>query len=144
VGNVHATLKGNRIVGNEMGLSIDAGFPYRTATTVTGPICDQRVYSGKMDLTLTDNTVAGSHLTPALITFTRNSAALTPAMLPKWQYLHGATFTITDNQGALAGARIDHPEADPYVGPCPGDAAHESLGNTLRYNGVVLANGRNF
>ena len=83
-------------------------------------------------------------MAPALVTFTRNAAALNPAMLPQWQYLHGATFTITDPQGALADARLDHPEHDPFLGPCAGDSANETLGNTLRYNGVDLSYRRNF
>jgi len=65
-------------------------------------------------------------------------------MLPLWQYLHAATFVVSDADGTLANAWIDHPATDPYVGPCPGDATHESLGNVLIYNGAVLPNGRNF
>jgi hypothetical protein len=143
-GNVHAAIVDNRIVGNEMGFVIDAGFPYRTDETPNGPTCDPRVFSGSIDLTLGGNTVAGSHLTPALVTFTRSTAALNPATLSQWQYLHGATFTISDPDHALAGALIDHPEADPFLGPCAGDKAHETLGNILRYNGSLLPYGRNF
>jgi hypothetical protein len=77
-------------------------------------------------------------------TFTRNTAALNPAMLPQWQYLHGATFVIADRDGTLANAWIDHPESDPFLGPCAGNATPESLGNVLIYNGVVVPNGRNF
>jgi hypothetical protein len=143
-GNVHASIVNNRIVDNEMGFSIDAGFPYRKVDTTSGPTCDTRVYSGSIDLTLSGNTVAASRLTPALVTFTRNTAALNPSTLPQWQYLHGATFTITDPENVFAGARIDHPETDPFLGPCPGDAIHEQLGNVLRYNGSVLPFGRNF
>ncbi len=139
-GNVRALLQDNRIVGNEMGLSVDAGFPYRRV----GTTCDPRVFSGSIDLTLKGNTLANSLLTPALVTFTRNGPALNPSTLPQWQYLHGATFTITDPQGALADAWIDHPERDPFLGPCAGDAVHELLGNTLRYNGIELPNGKNF
>jgi hypothetical protein len=143
-GNVHASITGNRIVGNAMGFAIDAGFPFRTDSTIKGPTCDPRVFSGSIDLTLSGNTVAGSTLTPALVTFTRNTAAITPSMLSQWQYLHGATFTISDPDHSLAGAQIDHPEVDPFLGPCPADAAHETLGNILRYNGILLPNGRNF
>lgn len=139
-GNVHALLQGNRIAGNRTGLFVDAGFPYRRV----GTTCDPRVYSGSIDLTLKGNTLTDSLLTPALVTFTRNSAALNPATLPQWQYLHGATFAITDPDGTLADAWIDHPERDPFLGPCAGDAVNEPLGNILRYNGVELANGRNF
>ena len=61
-----------------------------------------------------------------------------PAQRPLWQYLHGATFSISDRDGTLADALIDHPAADPFVGPCPGDATREPLGNTLIYNGQVI------
>jgi hypothetical protein len=143
-GHVHASVTGNRIVGNEMGFSIDAGFPYRKVQTPRGPVCDARVYSGSIDLSLSGNTVAGSRLTPALITFTRSTGALDPSTLPLWQYLHGATYTIADPENILAGALIDHPDTDPFVGPCPADATHENLSNLLRYNGQVLPHGRNF
>jgi hypothetical protein len=119
---------------------IDAGFPYRRVGTTS----DDRVYSGTVDLTLAGNTVTGSRTSPAPVTFTRNMTALNPATLPQWQYLHGAAFTITDPQGALASAWIDHPETDPFLGSCPADFGHEALGNTLRYNGSVLPFGRNF
>ena len=139
-GRVHALAQGNRVAGNRMGISIDAGFPYRRV----GAVCDTRVYWGAIDLRLSGNTVTGSLLTPALITFTRHAAALNPTMLSEWQYLHGASFVISDNDGTLADALIDHPESDPLLGQCPGDAAHEPLRNTLLYNGAVMPNGRNF
>jgi hypothetical protein len=139
-GNIRALLQGNRIIGNRIGLLADAGFPYRRV----GTTCDQRVYSGSIDLTLKGNTLTDSLLTPALITFTRNTAALNPATLPQWQYLHDARFTITDREGTLADAWIDHPERDPVLGPCVGDIVNETLNNILRYNTVNLSNGRNF
>jgi hypothetical protein len=138
--HVHALVEDNRINGNRIGITIDAGFPYRRV----GTVCDTRVYSGEIDLTLAGNTVAGSLLTPGLVTFTRSTAALTPSMLPQWQYLHAATFVISDRDGTLADAWIDHPASDPFLGPCPGDAAPEPLENALIYNGVALPNGRNF
>lgn len=97
-----------------------------------------------MDLRFTDNTLSESTLTPAVVTFTRNTAALTPSMLPEWQYLHGATFTIEDQDGLLADAWIDHPATDPILSPCAADAADELLGNLLIYNSRVLPNDRNF
>ena len=139
-GHVHARIEGNRIDGNRIGITIDAGFPYRQV----GTVCDPRVFSGEIDLTLAGNTVTGSLLTPGLVTFTRNTAALTPSTLPQWQYLHATTFMLSDRDGTLADAWIDHPASDPFVGPCPGDAAHEPLQNTLIYNGVELLEGRNF
>ena len=133
-------MKDNRIAGNELGMSMDAGFPYRQA----GATCDPRGFTGTIDLELKDNVLTGSLLAPALVTFTRNDAALDPGALSRWQYLHDATFAISDPQGTLADAWIDHPETDPFLGPCPGDATNEALGNTLRYNGADLPNGRNF
>jgi hypothetical protein len=134
IGNVRATIAGNRIADNQIGVTIDAGFPFRRV----GSACDPRVYSGRFDLEFRDNTLTGSQFIPALITFTRNQAALHQFPLDLWQYLHSGTFDITDNDGMLADAVIDHPELDPFVGPCPNDATHELLGNTLLYNGTVV------
>ncbi len=137
-GNVKATVQGNRIVDNAIGVIVDAGFPYRRV----GEICDPRVYSGTIDLELRGNTLSGSRRTPALISFTRVTTAVNQLELPAWQYLHSTTYDISDVDGALAGAWIDHPELDPYVGPCPNDSTREALDNTLIYNGAVLANMR--
>jgi hypothetical protein len=133
-GNVRARIEGNRIADNEIGVTIDAGFPFRRV----GATCDPRVYSGRFDLELRGNTLSGSLFIPALITFTRNQAALHQFPLDLWQYLHSAIYTITDEDGTLANAVIDHPALDPFVGPCANDATHELLGNTLIYNGTVL------
>ena len=137
---VHALVQDNRLDGNRIGVQIDAGFPFRS---VSGA-CESRVYSAAVDLDLRGNSLTGSLLAPALVTFTRNNAALNSSMLPLWQYLHNATYTISDEDGTLASAWIDHPAADPFTGPCPGDATNEPLGNVLVYNGVALPNGRNF
>jgi len=138
--SVYALVQGNQIIGNRTGIIVDAGFPHRQ----DGATCDTRIYSGNMDLRFTGNTLSENILTPALITFTRSTAALTPSTLPEWQYLHGATFTIDDQDGLLADAWIDHPATDPILGPCPADAVDEVLGNVLIYNNVILPNGRNF
>jgi Protein of unknown function (DUF1565) len=138
--SIHALVQDNRIDGNRIGVQLDAGFPYRSVSDV----CDSRVYSGVVDLNFAGNTLTGSVQVPALVTFTRNQAALNTSMLSQWQYLHAATFTIADSDGALADAWIDHPTSDPFVGPCPGDASNEHLGNVLLYNGIALPNGRNF
>lgn len=138
--HIQALVQDNRISGDLIGISIDAGFPYRSV----GNVCDPRVFSGSVEVRFAGNTVVGSLLAPALVTFTRNTAALKPETLPLWQYLHAATFVIDDADGALENAWIDHPESDPVLGPCPGDATHESLGNVLIYNESVVPNGRNF
>jgi hypothetical protein len=138
--SVIALVQGNRMVGNRVAVYIDAGFPYRRV----GTTCDSRVYSGLIYLRFEGNTLSGSLLRSGLVTFTRSLAALSPTTLPQWQYLHDASFTISDHDGILAGAWIDHPANDPFLGPCPADATHETLGNVLIYNGLVLPNGRNF
>ena len=133
-GNVRATIQGNRIADNEIGVTIDAGFPFRRV----GTTCDPRVYSGTFILEFRGNAVSGSRFIPALIAFTRNQPALHQVPLDFWQYLHAATYDITDPDGTLADALIDHPEVDPFLGLCPNDAAHELLDNTLIYNGALL------
>ena len=102
------------------------------------------MFSGTIDLELKDNTVTGSITADSLVTFTRSTAALNTAQLPLWQFLHGATFEISDPEGTMANAWIDHPAADPYLGACPGDATNEPLDNVLIYNGALMPNGRNF
>jgi hypothetical protein len=140
-GNVVARIQGNRIVGNEMGMSIDAGFPYRQYGPVP-QLCDARVYTGSFDISLRGNTLTGSHLTPALISFTRNSASFNPATRGAWQFLHGATYVIDDPEGSLTGYWLDHAETDRFTGGvCPADAAAEVLGNTLIYNGATVGYG---
>lgn len=138
--SVFALVQGNRIVGNRVGIVIDAGFPYRRDDTV----CDPRVYSGTMDLRFRGNALSDSLVSSSLITFTRSTAALTPSTLSTWKYLHAATFVIDDADGILASSWIDHPATDPFLGPCPGDETREPLGNSLIYNGQLLSNGRNF
>ncbi len=137
-GNVTAVIKDNRIVGNEIGVIIDAGFPFRKV----GAACDGRIYSGTLDVDLRDNILSESRLVPALITFTRSTAALNQATLSLWQYLHGARFTIDDRDQSLAGAWIDHPLQDPVLGECPADSQREALGNQLIVNGTLVPQGR--
>ncbi len=139
-GHINALLRGNRIARNVTGVLIDAGFPFRQVDDT----CDPRLYSGTIDLRLEDNTVSGSLDVASWITFTRWPGAQDPESLASWQYLHAAVFTITDRQRVLGDIAIDHPERDPLVGPCPGDQMDEPLDNVLRYNGVVLPNGRNY
>ena len=138
--NVSALILENRMVGNRIGVVIDGGFPYRR---VDGA-CDGRVFSGTMNLRFAGNTLSGSTMAPSLITFTRNMASLSQALLPQFQYLHGASFNISDRDGILSDAWIDHPANDPFIGPCAADAVHEPLNNLLFYNGQVLPFGRNF
>ena len=137
-GHVRALIKGNRLVHNQIGFIIDAGFPYRRV----GTVCDPRTYSGTIDVTLNENTIAGSTVTPSLITFTRVTAALNQSTLSAWQYVHDATYTITDPDGTLTGYWFDHPVRDEFVGPCSATQLPVVLSNHLAYNGTEISNGR--
>jgi len=138
--HVAALVQDNRLVGNRIGVVVDAGFPYRSVAGV----CDPRVFSGSITMELRGNTLSESLDRSALIAFTRSTAALNQTTLSQWQYLHGAAITVSDPEGTLANAAIDHPAADPFVGPCPNDATAEALENVLTYNAAVQPNGRNF
>ena len=94
-------------------------------------MCSIRSYTGIIDLELAGNTLTGSLLTPALVTFTRNEAALNPSVLPKWQYLPAAKFVISDRDGTLADAWIGHPEFDPFLRPVSWGRGHEGLAKCL-------------
>jgi hypothetical protein len=131
-GSVTAHLRDNRIVGNEIGLIIDAGFPNRDTQ------CASRLYTGSIDVTLGGNLLADSRLTEAIISFTRFSASLDKLCgQAQWQYLRNATYTIDDPDGTIGGYWIDHVENNPFFSsspPCSPDDG-EPLGNRLFYNG---------
>lgn len=130
-GNVTATVSNNRISNNNLGFSIEAGFPYRTF----GGFPDPRLHNGTLYLFLEGNVVSGNLLTPALISFTRNTATFAPSQLTtQWKYLEHSTYYITDSDGDLNGYWFDHPASDPVDG--------RTLQNTLIINGVVIPNGR--
>jgi hypothetical protein len=140
-GNVSAVLQGNTIEGNQIGVMIDAGFPYRLGAENIG--CDNRVFTATLSVRLRGNSFRGNLANNALVTFTRNSTATRTAERSSWQYLHGATITIDDVDNALAGFWFDHPANDPYLGPCVNDATHEELDNTLIFNGTEMPRVRN-
>lgn len=148
-GSVQALIRNNRITGNRVGISIDAGFSTRRNPAPAADTCDERTFSGYMDLTLRKNQLSGSLLAPALITFTqaqttRSVLEGTTPSFPTIQFLHSATYNIIDPDGTLADAYILHPKTDPFVGPpCAADAEREELHNTLRINGVIVPNSGN-
>jgi hypothetical protein len=139
-GHVRASVRGNRLVNNQIAVEIDAGFPYR----VLAGVCDPRTYSGSIEATFARNTVSGSTLTPALFSFTRSILATTPSMAPLWQYVHNSLISIADPDGSLAGFWKDHPTHDPIVGSCPNDLVAEPLFNRLFYNGAEVSTGRSY
>lgn len=133
-GNVKATISNNRISNNKFGFSIDAGFPYRTF----GGSPDPRLHNGTLNLSLAGNEVIGNLLAPALISFTRNTATLTPNNplngLSQYKYLEHSIFDVTDSDGNLQSYWLDHPVSDPIDG--------RTLQNTLSINSVEIPNGR--
>jgi hypothetical protein len=128
--HVTAFIVGNRVRSNTIGVVIDAGFPHRAV----GSNVDPRLFRGSLDVTLQDNDVAANLSAPALVTFTRNSAALSPAQLTSWKYLQDSNFRISDPQNSLAGFWLDHPVVDPIDG--------RNLENLLIINGSRIENDR--
>ncbi len=140
-GNIQATIRNNRLVGNTIGISIDAGFVTRLVPPIPSTTCDTRLFTGLFDLSFRDNTLTGSLSKAALISFTQLQATLGTLSLSRTQYLHIATFRIDDRDHVFTGALIDHPEKDQFVGgPCSADTIAESLGNMLSINGLPVGN----
>lgn len=135
-GNLVAVIRDNTLSDNSFGISIDAGCPYRTRDQMVDP----RMYTGTLRLQLEGNTIAGNTLAPALISFTRFSAALNPSELDpalsptSWKYLAGSLYDIHDAEGELADVWLDHPATDPIDG--------RFLGNTLRIDDNEVPEGR--
>lgn len=121
-------MSGNRTANNSFGATIDAGFPFRS-----GP----RLWTATFGITFSGNTVFGNRNAPALITFTRNTAALgiEGENLKKFKYLQDSVIDLS-TRGELDGYWFDHPAIDPIDG--------RVLNNTLIVNGVTIPNGRNF
>jgi hypothetical protein len=151
-GKATISLNGNRLTNNRYALVVDAGFPRRNALPWPSATClDTRTFTGQLSVSLNDNVIGPSSVTPALVSFTRSQVFQAPAANPiaGWQYLHNASISIADpalTLGGTDGFRIDHQEVDQFVGGnCPGDLVPEPLGNRLTYNGIeVLAPVRNF
>jgi hypothetical protein len=126
--NITVFATDNRITNNTVGITIDAGFPWRS---------DARLWTTSLSATFAGNTISFSKLTPALISFTRNEAAEFPKKeLQFWKYLQDSTITITDPTADLSGYWFDHPATDPIDG--------RILNNSLTVNGSTIPNGRNF
>jgi hypothetical protein len=140
-GNVRALIENNRIFGNDLGMAIDAGFPFRNFGGDPPTSCDERVYHGSFDLELSGNDLSDSFLAPALISFSRHVTYVDSSALESWQFLHDTTYTISDPDNSLDGFWLDHPAKDPFTGGlCVDDDSQEPLENQLVYNGVPVPN----
>jgi hypothetical protein len=139
-GHVNASITDNRVDNNQVGVMIDAGFPYRDPNPDTG-VCDPRSFTSQLNLRFRGNSVTGSLKRAAVVTFTRGQVFTNGNPLRRWQYLHGATYSIEDPDLTLLGPShlFDHPLLDPFpppgtVGTCDADQTNEALNNTLWYN----------
>jgi len=116
-GSMTAVISGNNITNNWFGVSIDAGFPYRTFQGTP----DLRQYSGSLDLAFEGNQVSGN-LQSAIITFERNTATLHPVQMDpskrptSYKYLQSAIYNVRYDDGSLDGYWDDHPLVDPIDG----------------------------
>ena len=143
-GNVQATIQNNRLVGNRIGIVIDAGFVSRLVPAPPPNICDTRTFSGFLDLNFRENTLSDSVLRSSLVTFSQFQVALsmlegTPPAFAGSQYLHIATYRIEDRDNVLVGQFTDNPATDRFVGgPCSADTIHEELHNSLYINGDLV------
>lgn len=123
--HVTVSVTGNRIANNSVGIHVDAGFPRRAYP---------QVLTGTFQGAFQNNQVVGNALAPALITFTRNEAALDQSLLTEWKYLQQSTFQLTVSDGELNGFLFDNPVTDPFSGTV--------LNNNLEVNNLSLT-GRN-
>lgn len=140
-GHIRARIRGNTLRENANAFLLDAGFPYRE---LEGGICDPRIYSGSIDLTLENNKLMGNFESDSWLLFTRWPGGQDPEALAAWHYLHASRFTITDPQHSFGFVFYHNPKRDPHLGSCPGDEVKEPLGNVIKYNGVVLPKGTNY
>jgi len=108
---------------------VDGNYPYRTQNR----IADCRLFEGRIDVTFQNNDVTGNSRTPLALTFTRNIAANDPMRLDptlfatSFQYVQNSFFSVSDPDGSLVGAWLDHPVTDPIDG--------RTLNNRLFLNG---------
>ena len=131
-GNIDAFIHDNRINRNDVGVVVDGNYPYRTQNR----IADCRLFEGRIAVTFQNNDVTGNSRTPLALTFTRNIAANDPRRLDptlfatSFQYVQNSFFSVSDPDGSLVGAWLDHPLTDPIDG--------RTLNNHLFLNGDEL------
>jgi hypothetical protein len=127
-GNLQVSVTNNTILNNSIGVSIEAGFAYRS---------DPRLWGANFHATFSGNAIVGSKGTAALMTFTSEYASIFPNELKKdYKYLEDSTIAISDPERDLAGYWFDNQAADPIDG--------RSLNNALTVNGITIPSGRNF
>jgi hypothetical protein len=130
-GTMTAVISDNNIMNNWFGVSIDAGFPYRTFRGTP----DLRQYSGSLDLGFEGNQASGN-VQSAIITFERNTATLHPVQMDptkrptSYKYLRSASYNVRYDDGSLDGYWVDHPVVDPIDG--------RILNNHLIVNGLEI------
>jgi hypothetical protein len=130
-GTMTAVISDNSITNNWFGVSIDAGFPYRTFQGTP----DLRQYTGSLDLGFEGNQASGN-VQSAIITFERNTATLHPVQMDpskrptSYKYLQSASYNVRYDDGSLDGYWVDHPVMDPID--------RRILNNRLIVNGLEI------
>jgi hypothetical protein len=130
-GMMTAVISDNNIMNNSFGVSIDAGFPYRTFQGTP----DLRQYTGSLDLGFEGNQASGN-VQSAIITFERNTATLHPVQMDptkrptSYKYLQSASYNVRYDDGSLDGYWLDHPVVDPID--------RRILNNHLIVNGLEI------
>lgn len=131
-GTMTAVISDNNITNNWFGVSIDAGFPYRTFQGTP----DLRQYTGSLDLSFEGNQASGN-VQSAIITFERNTATLHPVQMDptkrptSYKYLQSASYNVRYDDGSLDGYWLDHPVVDPID--------RRILNNHLIVNGLEMS-----
>jgi len=130
-GTMTAVISDNNIMNNWFGVSIDAGFPYRTFQGTP----DLRQFTGSLDLGFEGNQASGN-VQSAIITFERNTATLHPVQMDpskrptSYKYLQSASYNVRYDDGSLDGYWVDHPVVDPID--------RRILNNHLIVNGLEI------
>jgi len=130
-GSMTAVISDNNITNNWFGVSIDAGFPYRTFQGTPDP----RQYTGSLDLGFEGNQASGN-VQSAIITFERNTTTLHPVQMDpskrptSYKYLQSASYNVRYDDGSLDGYWVDHPVVDPID--------RRILNNHLIVNGLEI------
>ncbi len=136
-GRVNAHFIDNRISLNNHGVMIDAGEPVRN---IPPGGCDNRRFTGEIQLSFSGDTVAGNLIRNTFISFTRAQVITGTAAQSRFQYLHSALVVLADPGEVLAPWVLDHPEFDRFAGgSCADDVSNEALLNSFFYNSSEVA-----
>src|SRR5258708_31445331 len=110
---------------SDHGITIDAGFSYRT---------DPRQLTGRFEGTFENNVLIDNGRNTSLVGFTNRDASTGLGSRQDYKYIQQSTFEVAHLDGELEGFDYDHPLTDPFDGS-------PVVGNVLIVNGQVQPNG---